>query len=149
MAALTNSRKTPQYGAGESMVKGIDAPMKASTRIYNGALVARDATGYAQPAGLIAGGSERVLGVACAEVDNSAGAAGALRVPLRRGAFGFKNSAAGDLITFADVGDIVYVVDDQTVAKTDGTGARIAAGVVVGIDQADGLVMVEVGVHWG
>ena len=36
----------------------------------------------------------------------------------------FANSASGDLITAAEVGSDCYIVDDQTVAKTNGSSTR-------------------------
>jgi hypothetical protein len=147
MAALTASKKIPQFGAGNTMVLGLSLPMKASTRIFSGALVGIDSSGNAMPAGLLAGGTVRVLGVADAEVDNTSGAAAAKSVPVRRGAFSFKNSSAGDAITKADVGAPVYVVDDQTVAKTNGTSTRALAGICIGLDDNGSDVIVEVGVH--
>jgi hypothetical protein len=62
------------------------------------------------------------VGVGRAEttVDNTAGAAGALSLEYQRGLFLFANSTAADLITIADVGKACFIVDDQTVAKTDG-----------------------------
>lgn len=147
MAALTASKKNPKYGAGNTMVLGLSLPMKAATKIFNGAMVGIDSSGNAMPAGLLAGGTVRVLGVADAEVDNSSGAAAAKSVPVRRGAFVFKNSSAGDQITKAEVGSAVYCVDDQTVAKTNGTSTRAFAGICVGLDDNGTDVIVEVGVH--
>ena len=147
MAALTASKKNPKYGAGNTMVLGLSLPMKASTKIYNGAMVAIDASGNAMPADLLAGGTVRVIGVADAEVDNSSGAAAAKSIPVRRGAFVFKNSTAGDAITKAEVGSAVYCVDDQTVAKTSATGTRALAGICIGLDDNGSDVIVEVGVH--
>jgi hypothetical protein len=45
------------------------------------------------------------------------------------------NSAAADLIAKADIGASCYVVDDQTVAKTNGGGARPRAGKVFDVDE--------------
>ncbi len=50
--------------------------------------------------------------------------------PLSPGRHRFANSAAGDLITKADIGAACYIVDDQTVARTNGTNTRSPAGVV-------------------
>jgi hypothetical protein len=52
----------------------------------------------------------------------------------REGWFRFANSAAGDLIALADVGKVCYIVDDQTVAKTDGGGTRSVAGRIRDVD---------------
>lgn len=149
MTALSASKKNPQFDDPSPIVKGLNLPVKASTKIFAGGLLGVDSNGNAHPATTTAGGTVRVMGVAQEEVDNSAGAAGAKRVAVRRGAFSFKNSTAGDAIAAADVGAIVYAVDDNTVAKTDGgAGARKAAGACLGLDD-DGNVIVEVGVHLG
>ncbi|MCY1460857.1 hypothetical protein D9M71_784510 [compost metagenome] len=52
--------------------------------------------------------------------------------------FAFANSAAGDEITRADIGATAYIVDDQTVAKTDGTSTRSVAGTIRDVDS-DGV----------
>lgn len=68
-----------------------------------------------------------------------AGAAGELSsVRVRSGIFKFENSSAGDLIANDDVGATCYMVDDQTVALTDGTSTRSAAGKIVRVDS-DGV----------
>lgn len=92
--------------------------------------------GFAKPGaaatGLIA------VGVFDAEADNSAGANGAIQARVQRGVFRFDNSAAADEITLADVGKLCYIVDDITVAKTDGTASRSVAGVIDDVDD-DGV----------
>ena len=60
------------------------------------------------------------------------------------GVFRFENSSAGDAITRAEIGDDCYIVDDQTVAKTDGTDTRSLADKVDDVD-ANG-VWVKVGI---
>jgi hypothetical protein len=140
MAALTAERNTPRLGDEGAVTAILKLPMKASTKIYKGSLVVIDA-GYAAPGrtatGLIAvGRAERT-------VDNSSGAAGALFIEVRRGCHGFANSAAGDLIAQANVGAIVYIVDDQTVALTSATNTRSVAGQVLSIGEGDSLVYVE------
>jgi hypothetical protein len=142
VAALTAVRLTPQLGNPSSVtIAKLKLPMKASTKIYAGSLVCIDA-GYAAPArtatGLV------VVGRAESTVDNSAGAAGDKVIEVCRGTFKWANSSAGDLIAQADVGKLVYAVDDQTVAKTDGTGARTAAGVAWQIDS-DGVWVEHLG----
>ena len=81
------------------------------------------------------------MGRAEKTVDNTS-AAGAASIEYRTGLFLFANSAAGDLITLADVGKVCFIVDDQTVAKTDGTATRSRAGIVDGI-EANGAVWVR------
>lgn len=129
--ALTADRNTPMM-AGEM----ISVPVAASTKIYAGSLVAASATGYATPGAVAT--TLTALGRAEEYVDNSAGAAGAKRVVIRRRAcFKFKNHAA-DLVVQADLGKTCYIVDDETVAKTNGTNTRSAAGTVLGV-ETDGV----------
>ena len=97
-----------------------------------GTIVFLAATGYAEAATTATG--KKSVGVAQATVDNTSGAAGDVQVPIRRGCYQFANSAAGDAITNADYGATCYAVDDSTVAKTDGSGTRSAAGVIRGVD---------------
>ena len=104
----------------------------ASTLIYAGAIVMRNAAGFLVKGATATG----AVGVGRAEerVDNSAGADGAMTVPYRPGVYHFANSAGGDEITAAEIGDVCFIVDDQTVAKTDGTGTRSPAGTVEAVD---------------
>jgi len=104
----------------------------ATVKIYQGALVCLSATGYATPGAVAT--TLVADGMALETVDNSAGAAGDKTVDVRKGTFQFKNSAAADAITIAEIGDDCYVVDDQTVAKTNGTNTRSVAGKIMDVD---------------
>jgi carbonic anhydrase/acetyltransferase-like protein (isoleucine patch superfamily) len=76
-----------------------------------------------------------VRGLAQEQADNSAGAAGDVTVESQPGVFPFANSAAGDAITRAEIGDDCYIVDDSTVAKTNpGGNTRSVAGKIVDVD---------------
>lgn len=128
MTALAVERNTPErVGAIEQH------PIKANVKIFKGSLCVIDA-GYVAPARTATG--LLVCGRAEATLDNTGGAAGALTVPVKRGKFRWGNSASGDLIAQANLGAVCYLVDDQTVALTDGTGSRSAAGKIVGVDAA-------------
>lgn len=131
MAALTAPRRTRER---EGTFR--QPPVKAATRIWQGSMVAIDATGYAVPAATAT--TLKIIGRAEDTVDNSAGGNGDLRVKVTRGIFCWGNSAAGDAIALADIGATAYAVDDQTVAKTDGSAARSAAGRIYDVD-ADGV----------
>jgi hypothetical protein len=127
MTALTADRATPeQLGTIQ------EHPVLAATKIFAGALVVLDANGYAKPAATATG--LIVAGVAQAPADNSAGASGAVNVRAKAGVFRFANSAAGDAIAAAEIGDDAYIADDQTVAKTNGGGTRSVAGKIVQVD---------------
>ncbi len=128
--ALTKDRNTPMMD-GEL----INVPITASTKIFAGSLVAANATGFATPGAVAT--TLTYLGRAEEQVDNTTGANGDKTINIRRGkAFKFKNHT--DAVTQADLGKVCYIVDDETVAKTNGTNTRSAAGIVVGIDS-DGV----------
>lgn len=131
MTALTQDRNTLRRN-GEQM----EPPVAAATRIYGGSMVAINASGYAVPGATST--TLKAAGVAERRADNAAGAAGDLRVRLSKGVFRFGNSASNDAIALTDIGSTCYIVDDQTVAKTNGTNTRSAAGTVFDVD-ADGV----------
>lgn len=131
MTALTKDRNT-HTREGELFSFGV----AASTKIFAGAIVMLNASGYATKGAAATG--QICVGRAEGLADNSAGSNGDISVDVRSGVFKFANSAAGDAITIAEIGDTCYIVDDQTVAKTDGTGTRSAAGKIVGVDS-DGV----------
>ncbi len=127
MVALTTDRNTPAL-LGEKR----SGSVAAAALIYAGALVMRNAAGDLVPGQTAVG----LVGVGRAEArfDNTAGAAGAITAIYRPGVFRFANSAAADQLTAADIGKSCYAVDDQTVAKTDGTATRSKAGIVDSVD---------------
>jgi hypothetical protein len=127
MAALTADRPTPKRDG-----RNLNLPVAASTKIYAGAIVAVNSSGYATKGATST--TLKAAGVAKEQVDNSAGSDGALRIEVARGVHQFANSSAGDLIGLADIGSTCYIVDDQTVAKTNGTNTRSAAGTVRDVD---------------
>jgi len=124
--ALSAPRNTPQKSVG--IKSGL---LAAAVTIHAGALLMRNAAGYITK-GAAATGS---VGVGRAEesVTNS-GSAGDASVDFRPGVFRFKNSASTDLITIAQIGDVCWIVDDETVAKTDGSAARSPAGIIEDVD---------------
>jgi hypothetical protein len=126
--ALTSDRNTP-FRTGDDVVH----PIAATKKIYAGSLVALNASGYAVPGS--AATTLIAVGRAEAQVDNSSGTNGDKNITVRRGIFRFANSGA-DVVTRTEIGKSCYIVDDQTVAKTDGTGTRSVAGKVIDLDSA-------------
>ena len=128
MTVLTADRNTVRRDGVD-----FEYPVKAATKIYAGSIVAiNTANGFAIKG--VVSATLKAVGVAQAQADNSAGADGDIRVKIRRGVFRFANSAAGDLLTLADVGADCYIVDDQTVAKTSASNTRSVAGKVDDVD---------------
>lgn len=141
MAALTAPRNIPRLGE-TSQLDVFKFPIAANVRIFPGAGLALNASGQVAPA--VTATTLKSAGVAEREYNNLGGAAGALTVEARAGVFPFVNSSAGDAIVQADVGADCFWVDDQTVAKTNGTSTRSVAGKVVSVSEGDSLVYVRV-----
>ena len=128
MAALTAGRLTPRREGDY-----IAGAVAASTTLFAGAMVMRNAAGH-----LVEGQTATGLvgvGVADAEANNSGGSAGDITARVRPGIFRMANSASTDEITIAEIGAVAYAVDDQTVAKTDGSSSRSPAGIVSDVDD--------------
>lgn len=134
MAALTEARNTVEVQLGSTLV----LPVAAGAKIFDGALVALDATGYAAPANKAEG--LKAVGRAECLADNSGGTAGAISVTVRRGVYLWDNDAT-DPVGIAHVMGPCYIVDDHTVCSL-ATGSS-AAGTVLGIDGETGQVIVE------
>jgi hypothetical protein len=134
--ALSADRNTPRR-------EGLDYvyPMAASVTIYAGALVMLNASGHARPGATATG--QRAVGVAQERKANGS-TAGAETIRVWPGVFRFDNSTAGDAIAQADVGADCFIVDDERVAKTNGSSTRSVAGKVVAVD-AQG-VWVKIGI---
>ena len=128
MTAATRPRNTPARDGTR-----FGRRVAAGARIQQGTIVAL-AAGLAAPAttalGLVADGRAR------SSVDNTGGAAGAVTIEVDKGTFLFASAAGGDLIGDGDIGHLAYLVDDQTVAKTDGGGTRSVAGKIMDVDAS-------------
>src|SRR5271156_6583863 len=124
MAALTNSRNTPELAdGGRTQVY----PVEANSTIYLGSIVALNASGNAVPAtstaGLkIIGRAEMVSGgVPGQDAINNPGLAGAVAIVARRGVFLYAVNDGS--IGAAQAGQIAFAVDDNSVSIADGSGA--------------------------
>lgn len=133
MSASTQGRNTKRRDAVL-----VGHPVNAGATIYAGTLVALLLTGgNAVPGGTALSGN--AVGVAETTVVGD----GIEVVQAHRGCFQFANSAAADLIARSDIGANAYIADDQTVAKTDNSGARKVAGKIIDVDTIG--VWVQVG----
>jgi len=134
MAALAAPRVTNPWG---SLYASRAIPVADNVKIYPGALVVINASGYCEPAtaaaAKIAAGAYRGTRI----LDNTVTghAAAAFDVPVDMGTFKFDNKG-GDLVTQAMVGAACYMEDDHTVRLT--STATSAAGKVHRLD-ADGV----------
>ncbi|MCF1744628.1 hypothetical protein [Paradevosia shaoguanensis] len=132
MTALTQGRNTPRV-SGDIKRLGV----ATGVTIFEGAIVMRTATGF----GTKGQTALNLVGVGMAMNRAIGGASdGAEPIDVRVGIFRFANSAAADAITIADIGKPAYAVDDQTVAKTNGTNTRSIAGFIYDVDDLGVLV---------
>ena len=137
---LANVRDTSEIANG---AKYLTLPVKGSTTIYQGALVALDANGYAIPGKK----AENLIAAGRAEetVENT-GADGAMTIRVARGVFVFNNTAtSANQIKAAHILKPCYIEDDETVTAL-ATGASMA-GTVVRVDEDGVAVEIGRGVH--
>lgn len=125
-------------------------PIAANVKIYKGAMVAINSDGEAIPATVAASGAAVIVGKSSGTYNNLTGSelggsANAVRVEVEYGVFAWANSLSADEIEAEDAGDVVYAVDDQTVALTSNSSARIVAGIVS--EVVGGKVYVWMGPH--
>lgn len=134
MAALTGNRDTPEKASGYSQLhSGVGA---SSTQFYKGGIVVIDqADGLLKKASTATG----LIAIGRCSEDVLTGASNARRINCKSGIFKYGNSASADLIAADDIGKDCFLVDDQTVALTNGTNTRSRAGKVYDVDPDGGV----------
>lgn len=116
---------TPKYGALYSVAAG--------ARIYHGALIFVNSSGYA-----VTLSPDQTM--ACVgyndgdEVDNTNGANGAKTIRPRIGDMDLTNGTSGDAISADDVGKMAYASDNQTANLTSNSSTRPAIGPIQGMN---------------
>lgn len=121
MTALTED-KAIEYREGVEC----SCPVDDGDTIYGGALVSVNADGY-----LVDGADESgqiFMGVSLEQKDNSGGSDGDLECQIRRR--GLFKAILGTAITQANVGDNVFLVDDQTVDLVGNVTQNIFCGII-------------------
>lgn len=105
--------------------------------------------GYYQPGatavGLFAMGRFEVSFDNTTGVNGAADATGKLGAKVRSGAFQYNSGTGVDAITQATVGQMAWIIDDQTVGATDGGGTRSPAGPILAIDPLSSLPYIGIG----
>lgn len=135
MAALTGEKLTYKVPNTERYL-----PLKANTKIWKGAMVAVDATGFI--VNVTAATGLTCIGVAMRTVDNTGGADGAKSIQVESGMFPMTNSTtASDDVRRQEIGSPVYGVDNQTVGRI-ATG-RSVVGVLHSFQETDGLPIIR------
>jgi hypothetical protein len=144
MTALTDQRLETIKVDGTPIPCVIERSIRNGSTLYKGGYAAADVAGKLVPAG-DANAVTQALGVLTETlgfVPSLTGVAdGSVTARLRVGVFWFANSSGGAAITAADLFGVCYAVDDQTVAKSDGNGSRLPAGIVYDIDATLGVAV--------
>lgn len=131
MTAITTDRNTPYK---DPFI--LSVPLAAGVIVLAGTMAVANADGFGEMA--TTADDLTYLGRFDEAVDNSTGDDGDKKAQVRRKkVFAWENHGA-DPVTQAGLGQLCYIVDNQTVAATDGTGTRSAAGIVLAIDD-DGV----------
>lgn len=143
MTAIASGARRDTKGHGVALGPEILNIAVTATKVLKpGGLVCLVTAGTCEPGktgtGLVA------LGVSDDVVDNSGSLSPAPVARIKTGRFSFGNSLSSDAITAAHVGHTVYMVDDATVALTDGGGTRSPAGTCCGLDDDGSQVIVAV-----
>lgn len=153
MAAQTRDLKIVRYGTPGSGRQDLTLPLAANVTLYAGgvAVFRPAASGLIDPSGGSSGqtggagvaSTDIVFGVVSGQVGSNPpintpigpfSTAGAVQIEVQTGTFFLQNSTTTDLLSVANSGATVYLVDHQTVAKTNGGGTRPAAGVLQAFD---------------
>lgn len=132
MTALAADRVTQKQLADEISFK------MAAVKIFAGALVAINASGYLAPAADTA--NFKVVGVAKETVDNSGGSAGDLSCKVETRIIA---KFAASSITQAMVGTKMYVVDDQTFDDATGTNSIVAGVLIEYLSATEGRIYID------
>jgi len=128
MTALTQERPTKQRNADL-----FSDPVAAGASVLMGGIVCLDAAGDAVPGSTATDLTAR--GIALISADNTAGVAGDLVMTSQNGCWLLDNDGTVDR---SHIGKTAHIVDDQTVASTDGGASRSPAGRIADVD-ADGV----------
>ncbi|CAM4094376.1 hypothetical protein [Acinetobacter pragensis] len=112
--------------------------------VLQGTFAAVDASGYAIASEDVGGADQNCLGIWDHSAENTGADGDVVACVRRKQQFLVRNSTT-DPVTQADLGAVVYMEDNQTIAKTDGTNTLSVAGHFMGFDvQYPEFVWVEI-----
>lgn len=122
----------------------IPIPLVALALVLQGTFAVVDANGYAVASADVGGADQSCVGIWDHSAENPGANGDVIACARRKQQFLVRNSAT-DPVTQADLGAVVYIEDNQTIAKTDGTGTRSVGGYFMGFDlQYPDFVWVEI-----
>ena len=107
------------------------SPLASSNILYAGTIAALNTNGYAVSASDTSG--QKVIGIFDQSVDNTGSSYKSNKtVRVRRGVFSL---ATGSTNTVADIGNMAYVLDNQTVGNASEATNDIMAGIIVDVQN--------------
>lgn len=122
----------------------IQIPLLASAIILQGTFAVIDNSGHGVASEDVGGAGQICLGIWDHSAENTGANGDVLGLVRRNKQFLVRNSETNP-VTQADFGTQVDIEDNQTIAKTDGTGTRSLAGRFMGFDtQYENCVWVEI-----
>lgn len=128
MTATTVSIKT-EYRDGIL----IPVPLAALASVLMGTFAVVDADGFAVSSADVGAANQKCLGVWESDAENPH-ASGEVCGVVRRNKHFLVNNSSSDPVTQADIGQVVYAADNQTIAKTDSAGTFPKVGTFLGFD---------------
>jgi len=130
--ALTKDAKITRFGV-PSLHEPLSIPLHASTTVYAGSFaLTATADGLVKNSASPAS-TDTVWGVIQRQVTCGSSSA-SVSAEIETGSFYFAAGANSDALVQADIGKVVYVIDEVTVGKTTGSGTRPVAGTLLNID---------------
>lgn len=119
-------------------------PLVALALVLQGTFAVVNAAGYAVASKDVGGADQSCVGVWDNSAENMGANGDVFACARRKQQFLVKNSTV-DPVAQSDLGAVVYIEDNQTIAKTDGTGTRSVGGYFMGFDlQFPEFVWVEI-----
>lgn len=155
--ALSADVRTVRYGTPGNSTQYVNQPLKASSTVYRGS-VAITRSGYVVAAsapsvatdivwGIVENGGPGYANTGPGIVGGSAD--GDVTVEIATGSFYLASGTGSDALTQADVGATVYLLNETTVAKTDGGSSLPIAGKMVAYDASQVDALGPIVVHLG
>ena len=135
--ALSADVPTVRYGVPGNSTQQVVKPLAASVTVYGGS-VATTRAGYVTPASSPAS-TDIVWGIIYRQTplvppQSASSVAGTYNVVIDTGSFFLAAGTGTDALSTADCGATVYLINETTVGKTNGSNTRPVAGVLLNID---------------
>jgi len=126
--------KIVEYGTPDGH-QFVSQPMKGSATVYGGT-IATTRSGYLVNPTTPVAATDKVWGLIHKQTTNPSTTDGAVSCDVETGTFYLACAGSSDALVQSDIGATVYLVDNRTIGKTDGSASRPVAGVLMNIDTS-------------